>query len=517
MKKIILIFLVLFICIRSVKAIENDVWTEEFDDSPDLTLIRTETRYKWYENIPNYSDQYYIEGEKPIEFPFIDNNRYIMSDYSDWIELKPIIKLNREIETKKVFRYKEIKPIRYIFIENKTIDLSKLYITEIYVENNGQKIPIDVSCYKCGPSFIKVVTDNIIGNSNTYVNFGGFIRIDLGELYEIYDLDLIIYVDDPIPNQKKLNIYYNSEYFYDINHLYKTAIFDISRRAHVVPEKIVIKADNNLIYDKIDWIYSDIPIMPAINRKIELLYLYRYRDVEYSYYKIDKIYLGDYYVDSPGLGYIRDDLSAKDFYQYETVFVEDKLEEEEVVDNNASTSEDAEILSENIEDADDVNIPEDIEEEKVVDVDDANIPENIEEKFYDEIVDVDSISPDEQELNQDNSLPSQIIDDSDELESISVVDNTENSQKTDTIEVSLKANLVANRKVIEKTKESDKNDNNQIKIADNLKEIDVIEPIKEKKNIIPAVCPFNYLAFTIFVILCIFTWICFICIRIKSS
>lgn len=238
------------------------------------------------------SDDYYLEGENPIDYPFKLDTDYIKADFSDWtsniVEAKP----NRVIEERNVTKYRSIKPIRYLLFNNFVTSNNYLELAELdlFIDNVeiNYNFIIQVNC--------NILFGDYLQDGNTYQNYAsvhssGMFIIDLGTYYDINQLTIDFYMNDMGLNPKSFDLYvgadtnFNEYYFYKRIMIYFISNPDVweMNRYRIIPEYSWI---NNQDYIYNDYIYGDVPddISPysQIYNGIE----YRYYDIKYRYYKI---------------------------------------------------------------------------------------------------------------------------------------------------------------------------------------------------------------------------------------
>jgi hypothetical protein len=348
MKKILcLIGLCLFV--TNVSAFEEGKWTDEVINDPNVVAEKSEVRYRWYKNVINYGPEYYIEGENDLEFPNIDNDKFIQTDFNEWSDVKPLEKLNRVIEVKGAGRYRTLRPIRYLFLENMTGGFLTFNIAELNVLIDDQEVPVSMTCTNCSDQFNYYVNDDQYDNT-AYINNGGSLMIDLGAYYGIEQIKLELYMYDRVPNTKRFDIYYNEgDTLLDRNYAHKEiSIYVVSDNSRQ-PEKHLIMPDATFIENPVytDWIYIDGNVNTTYYRQMQFLCLYRYKDIKYQYYRSDRFYMDGYYAYVNDPEYIKDESSAKTFYLYKNISIinnADLPNENSVISNNVDESPDDTLL-----------------------------------------------------------------------------------------------------------------------------------------------------------------------------
>ncbi len=332
----ILILCIFFLLFHKVQALEED-WTDEVIDDSNVVIKDSEIRYRWYQEQEVLSDDYYIEGENDETYPFIIRDNIIQTDWSDWLDTSPKSKPNRDIEYKMVNRYRTIKPVRYLFLNNFQGGYLTFKIAELNVLINNVEINVTMNCNNCSDNFIYHTNDNSLNNV-AYINNGGSLTIDLGAYYLVGDIRLELYMYDSVPNTKKFNLYYNGcPTLEECTYAHKEIdIYVVSNNSNL-PEKHLIIPNETFIEKPIwdDWIYADTFYNATYYRQMQVLNIYRYKDIKYRYYKIERIYVDDYYAEYEDSNYIKDEESANTFYLYEYAQNDNSMaEESKNKDNN---------------------------------------------------------------------------------------------------------------------------------------------------------------------------------------
>lgn len=318
MKKFIL-FIILFLLIPKVYAWEEGVWTDEIIDDPNVEIEDTKVKYRWYQNIREYSLDYYIEEDNDLNYPHIDTNDYIQTDYSQWSDVIPSDMPNRLIESKTTNRYRILRPIRYLFLENFKGGVDEKFIlAELKIIIDNEPISYSSSCEKCSPDFDKYINDGTYGDK-TYIQNGGKISIDLGDYYGIEQINLKLYMYKRSWHTEKFDLYFNEgETVDDRNYFYKEIAIYLSPLRPSAPEEHFIIADETFVVNPVysDWIYTDDIMLNKYYREFESVELYRYKDIKYRYYRESRQYIEGYHENISDSSYLRDDDSTKTFYLY---------------------------------------------------------------------------------------------------------------------------------------------------------------------------------------------------------
>jgi hypothetical protein len=328
LKKIVFFFLFFFLCASHVIA-DNEIyyskyfpstaWSESEIFESDTKLVETERRHMWYQE-ENILGDYYIEGANDNEYPLIDYNDYIETDYSDWNLTRPEDKPNRIINDRYFFEYQDMKEIRYIHISDIQGSYGALRISEIEIFAGNNKVNYNFYCQGCNSNFSNYINNGITIENMSNINNGGYLRIDLNNYYPLDSVKIKLYLFDVGTETKKYTIkmtrdMYSSSPVYTSLNISKN--FSYNYLNEIVP--FTYSAfDMNVIspewYDKkITFNHVDSNITRFVLEKQE----FQYKDFLYRYYKTEKIYCENYYKEQPVECNIKDENQFKDYYRYQ--------------------------------------------------------------------------------------------------------------------------------------------------------------------------------------------------------
>ena len=93
-----------------------------------------------------YSDNYYFRGDNDVEFPFIDDNRYVINTYQSNVKLDE--SADRVLLSETPYIYKTFG-VRYIILNGFTF-INSTYLREVEIYNNNEKINYTYRCSMCG-------------------------------------------------------------------------------------------------------------------------------------------------------------------------------------------------------------------------------------------------------------------------------------------------------------------------------------------------------------------------------
>ncbi|MDD2489890.1 MAG: hypothetical protein PHY26_01355 [Bacilli bacterium] len=329
MKKIIL-SLVLFFCTFNVYANDNHnepFWQIEKISDEKYELIKTERRYRWYLEEYVYSDEYYLKGLNSSSYPYLNQDDYIETEWSNWDHKNnPTIHPDRLIEKRTVNKYRELKPIRYIIFDDFKGGFLSFNVSELNIFIDNKLYDYEMECFNCSNNFYHYVTNGVINENNAYVNNGGKIIIDLGDYYSINKIKIELYMYDHTTSPKKFNLYMTETP--DItNNIYYQFVSYVVSSSYLNPERYLIIPDQDWIINPVyqDWVYTDDFLNATYYRQMIMAVEKRYKDIKYRYFNINKDYLDGFYLEVNG-DYIKDEENYQDYYLYR--LIELNLEEE---------------------------------------------------------------------------------------------------------------------------------------------------------------------------------------------
>lgn len=278
-----------------------------------------ERRYKYYK-VEKELGSYESENISNQDYPLIDYNDYIYTDYSEWSSLEK----EGEREEKTVYKYSSPLDTNKIILSDFANDFHYVDVSAIRVYYDGEEIPYSLTCTLCENDFGEKLSEGL-----ARINVNGTITLNLEENYESQKLN----VDVDFISQNEWVTWIGAKYLNDDIITLKS---NMILRKHVVGP-----ATLNVIGENLDVVNEDKIIYKDEFEENEF-YLgeeiwYRYREKLYQKYKEVKIYTD--YLNYVPFDYIKDETMYKDYYINtisETVFKnEDSIQ---VVDNPVKTS-----------------------------------------------------------------------------------------------------------------------------------------------------------------------------------
>ena len=270
---------------------------EEAMESDDLTNVEVERRYIYYNEYKNYGG-YYPEDKNDLIYPFIDKEDFILSSYSPWeMTITEGVK-NRIFEEKTIYEYADMKEVRYLHLYNVSGSYGAFRLSELDVHVNGIEIPYTSICNNCNIYFNDFINNGKIDENMSVIYNGGSVSIDLGNYYKIEQIDFDLYLYDVGYDPKIYGIAFSRDN--SLDKIYSRAVlytyFTYNDFNDIVPFKYSINdmAMSNPEY--YDWIESTTLIKPSKTRLSRSYNMYRYQDVLYHYYNLNKVYSNNYLV-----------------------------------------------------------------------------------------------------------------------------------------------------------------------------------------------------------------------------
>lgn len=321
MKKFLL---VLFLCFSfcSVKALTYygdyssfSDWQSEYIESSDTMNVEIKDMYKYYRE--NIIWNYYKEGENPTNYPYVNKNNYIYSDFTEYSEEKPVNK--PVIESKNVYTYQEAEPVRYIKIDNIYGGYGSLRFSEISIKDgNGREIEYWYTCINCNDKFDSHVHNGIVNENWSHIDNGGELVIDLTNYYKYDELEVNIYIYDVADEYKTFNMSFYNE-------LDKDKIMDVSLVDRFVCNSLDEPMHYNYTYRNLhvyDIKWGEVKqtednIVESSSLKIlNVKTYYRYKDYKYYYYNQIRTYSD--YMEEANTEYPNKSDEYMTYYRYQT-------------------------------------------------------------------------------------------------------------------------------------------------------------------------------------------------------
>lgn len=236
------------------------------------------------------SDEYYIEGQNPENFPFKLENDFITTQFNEWSINRPERVLNRVVEMRDVEKYRELKPIRYLLFNHFTFSVDLWHLAELNIFIDDKEINYSIiSSIECNSLFEYYLKDGDTYQNYASVYKSGYFIVDLGSFYSINQLKIDFYTNDMGLEPKSFDLFISDHENVDDYYFYKQImIYFISNpdvwemnRYRIVPDSTWV-FENDHRYT--DYTYGVNEQEPSFYHEVYVGREYRYYDVLYRYY-----------------------------------------------------------------------------------------------------------------------------------------------------------------------------------------------------------------------------------------
>lgn len=250
------------------------------------------TKYKFYKEEKIYSNNYNIENEQNINYPYKSNIKK-ETNYTEYSYDNPINKPNRTIETKLEYNLDNLEKIKYLKINSIVGEAPHFTLKEIKVYIDDQEINYDIYCYGC-LELDKINNNIIFENYTTHIFKEAKFYIILNDYYNPLDIRIDIY--HLAFNTRKLTISWSLLKDIEQENNYISYDMEIDPVNYYQSDRhIGVQSYQVKETDIKDYFFENSDIYNK---------LYRYKDLLYKYYYIKRIYLDGYYQNKTG--YIKD-------------------------------------------------------------------------------------------------------------------------------------------------------------------------------------------------------------------
>ncbi len=264
-----------------------------------LNIKAVTLKYRYYKEEKIYSQDYYIEGENSLDFPY--KSDIFITESSPWLNERPIMISNRVIKTNQI----EInnQKIRYFYFSNIDTGGNLFKIANLKVYQNGIVLPISItSNTSLGNSYSNIPGENENDpNRILFQNNLQYMLIDLGAVYDYRNIDLELFFQKVDDRQYSFDILVNEE-GENGHHFYTKTFNETLNGSKSILLNLHYHFQNNLYYEE----------------------YYQFIDTKYKYYKIVKEYLDGYYSEQVP-GYIKDQFNYIE--DYSVNFKNDSIED----------------------------------------------------------------------------------------------------------------------------------------------------------------------------------------------
>lgn len=315
MKKILFCILLCFY-ITGVQALEYSGYSEFSDytdkviENDDLTDVKVERRYQFYK-LNKVTGPYLREDETRADYPYLDKDNFVYSEYSEYSLEEPLEVPSREIESKMINHYKAAGPIDYITL---TAINGDIYLDNFIFLYKGEYVDYEIT---------------ELGNELPFIKRGDTVGFKLQRKIGLADLEIKV---------KGLGL--SSD-----NYSFEFSLGSDSKTYQKISSSIpgnsgavlYCNAFRPLGYD--DY-YSFENFEPSkFISFVDKVNVYRYRDIMYQSYKMEKEYYPEYLVNGTGEYIYKDEIKYKDYYAKRTRSIINKIDFNDKLLSNSETYE----------------------------------------------------------------------------------------------------------------------------------------------------------------------------------
>ncbi len=339
MRRVLLIFFLIFMFNINVNATTTTYYSDyssygpyidEKVESDELTDVKKTVMYRYYKE-ERENGEYYVKDQNNSLYPYIDEEDFITTNWSEWTDSAPNEEEGRKIKTREVYYYQEMKKVRYIHFTDIRGSNSRLNINEIIVSNNNEPISYTIYCEGCNNDFYEKITNGIITFEDSYILEDGYLRIDLNDYYHLSDLSIKFYITDFGYDEKRYTLSTSRDssinsniYTFVVTRLFfKNNNFNEYMERNYKLGKLIFRQPE---WD--EWKKSLLPIDSSSTRRVQKKLEYSYQDTMYRYYRLNKVYAANYYENAPECFPKKDEKDYKEYYQVRTrdkVVIKDEI------------------------------------------------------------------------------------------------------------------------------------------------------------------------------------------------
>ncbi|HHW68980.1 MAG TPA: hypothetical protein GX747_01385 [Tenericutes bacterium] len=290
-------------------------YTKDNITENELIYKEESIRYKWYFE-EKVGLGYYTDIDNLNNNEYVDYNDWIYGEFSSWTDIIPLDKEGRILEEKIAYKYAFMEKIRYIHFSNLQGSNGYIRFPEIEVYENNNKLKYTVYCEKCNDDFPMYIANNIYNENYSYVENGGYFRIDLGDYFYPNDIKIKLYLYDTggVPKTYKITLTKNEILDEELLSKEFTDYRAVNTLDNVMLNEIGAN-DLNIVNGKFEsFSETDKYIKPTKTLLVTEVKKYRFKDMMYNIYTYIKTYAEDYheYLDN----YTKDPNNFITLYRY---------------------------------------------------------------------------------------------------------------------------------------------------------------------------------------------------------
>ncbi len=295
-------------------------WSMQKVEESDTVQVEHEKRYRWYYDEIAYGD-YTLLGEVTDTYPYQDKKQTKKGSWSEWSTLRPEEVEKRQIEEKKMYRFRKMKPIRYIYFYHAQGTDGRLSIPEIRIYAKGKIIRYQASCDTCSSNLIEGIQDGNTKDLENEMMEDSTLTLDLKQEYAIDDIRVEIYLYDEGEIDKKLTYAFTdakeeSPRFFVYNPF--LVEFTSKTKDDIYHNEFAVSAlqGKDPKWEKFQ--YSEEEVRMTVTTEVQYGIFYRYRDTYYRQYMKTRHETEEYTKEKPEKYQYKIKDSYQEWYRYRT-------------------------------------------------------------------------------------------------------------------------------------------------------------------------------------------------------
>lgn len=295
-------------------------WSMQKVEESDTIQVEHEKRYRWYYDEITYGD-YTLLGEVTDTYPYQDMDQSKKGNWSEWSTFLPEKVEKRQIEEKKLYRFRKMKPIRYIYFYHAKGTNGRLSIPEIRIYAKGKEINYQAICNTCSSNLIDGIKNGNTRDLGNEMMSDSILVLDLKHEYIIDDISVEIYLYDTGKIDKKLTYAFTdtkeaTPNFFVYNAFQSMFTSDTEDDIYQVEFTSFSLQPKNPKWE--DFQYSEEVVNPSVTTEVQHGVFYRYRDTYYRQYMKTRYETEEYTKEKPEKYQYRVKDDYQDWYRYRT-------------------------------------------------------------------------------------------------------------------------------------------------------------------------------------------------------
>ncbi len=295
-------------------------WSMQKVEESDTVQVEHEKRYHWYYDEITYGD-YTLLGEVTDDYPYQDMNQSKRGNWSEWSTLQPEEVEKRQIEEKKLYRFRKMKPIRYIYFYHAQGNNGRLSVPEIRIYVKGKEVRYQATCNTCSPGLIDGIQNGNTKDLGNEMMEDSTLILDLKHEYTIDDISVGIYLYDTGKIAKKLTYAFTdtiekSPQFFVYNPFQAMFTSNANNDIYKIEFSSFSLQSGNPKWK--DFQYSEEAVNATLTTEVRHGVFYRYRDTYYRQYMKTRYETEEYTKEKPEKYQHKKKDTYQDWYRYRT-------------------------------------------------------------------------------------------------------------------------------------------------------------------------------------------------------